>query len=57
MSLSALKSEEWFKGRVMLEERSERCCEQAWVLRLTRSSADPATTVTIFNAFNALRIA
>ena len=26
----------------MLEERSERCCEQAWVLRLTRSSSDPA---------------
>ena len=42
MSLSAPKSEELFKGRVMLEERSERCCEQAWVLRLTRSSSDPA---------------
>ena len=42
MSLSALKSEEWFKGRAMLEERSERCCEQAWGLRLTHSSSDPA---------------
>ena len=52
MSLSALKSEEWFKGRVMLEERSERCCEQAWVLRLTRSSADPANYSDYFlNAF------
>ena len=26
----------------MLEERSERCCEQAWGLRLTHSSSDPA---------------
>ena len=56
MSLSALKSEELFKGRVMLEERSERCCEQAWVLRLIRSSADPANYGDYFlNAFlNAL---
>ena len=42
MSLSALKSEELFKGKVMLDERSVRCCEQAWGLRLTRSSADAA---------------
>ena len=42
MSLYALRWEESCKGEVMLEERSERCCEQAWVLRLTRSSADPA---------------
>ena len=41
MSLSALKSEELFKGKVMLDERSERCCEQVWVLRLTHSSSLP----------------